>query len=329
MAITPLPTPPTRSDAANFAARGDQFMGAWPTLVTQINETAAAMDAALQTSMLGVTATSSTSLAIGTGSKTLTVETGKGFVVGMSLKIASTASPTANYMIGTVTSYTSGTGALIVSVDTVGGSGTVADWTVSIATMSALKTIGGVSLQGPGDIALPGIDSIVVLTSGTSWTCPPGIVKLKLKMVGGGSAGTGYDSSAIKGGDGASAGYLEAVFDVVPGTTYIYAVAGGGSNASAAGGTSTFAANGITYYAYGGGASSTFHSGSGGTASGTGALCIDGISGTPSMSMTSVVTIIQGKIPSVLGNYGAGGMGGNSLRFVGGTAGIIILELYK
>ncbi len=35
--ITPLPTPPQRSDPTNFAARGDAFMSALPTMTTQTN----------------------------------------------------------------------------------------------------------------------------------------------------------------------------------------------------------------------------------------------------------------------------------------------------
>jgi hypothetical protein len=37
MAITSLPTPPTRGDPANFAQRGDAFMAALPTFATQAN----------------------------------------------------------------------------------------------------------------------------------------------------------------------------------------------------------------------------------------------------------------------------------------------------
>lgn len=37
MAITALPTPPRRSDPATFAARGDAFLGALPTFVTEAN----------------------------------------------------------------------------------------------------------------------------------------------------------------------------------------------------------------------------------------------------------------------------------------------------
>jgi len=43
--ITPLPTPPTRSDPANFSQRADDFMGALPTFVTETNATAVAADA--------------------------------------------------------------------------------------------------------------------------------------------------------------------------------------------------------------------------------------------------------------------------------------------
>lgn len=37
MPITALPTPPTRSDPATFAARGDAFLTALPTFVTEAN----------------------------------------------------------------------------------------------------------------------------------------------------------------------------------------------------------------------------------------------------------------------------------------------------
>lgn len=37
MALTPLPTPPSRNDPANFAERGDAFMSALPTLVTELS----------------------------------------------------------------------------------------------------------------------------------------------------------------------------------------------------------------------------------------------------------------------------------------------------
>ena len=92
---------------------------------------AAAASAASAVSAPGTNATSTTSLAVGTGSKSLTIQTGKAFVVGMSVKIASTASP-GNWMAGDITAYNSGTGALTVNSVLISGSGTVADWTVSL-----------------------------------------------------------------------------------------------------------------------------------------------------------------------------------------------------
>jgi hypothetical protein len=89
-------------------------------------------------------ASSTTSLAIGTGTKNLDVQTGKNIIAGMPVRIASTATPT-NRMDGTVTSYDSGTGALVVSVDRVIGSGTEASWRVFLtgAGISTADIAGG------------------------------------------------------------------------------------------------------------------------------------------------------------------------------------------
>lgn len=79
-------------------------------------------------------ATSTTSLSIATGSKSLTIEAGKSFAIGQPVLIASTAAP-ANWMHGQVTAYDSGTGALTVTVGAISGSGTVAAWSVSVTAV--------------------------------------------------------------------------------------------------------------------------------------------------------------------------------------------------
>lgn len=82
--------------------------------------------------------TSTTSLVIGTGSKALTLaETGKAYVVGQYVMIASTANP-ANSMIGQVTAF-SGT-SLTVNVVQANGSGTFAAWTNSVTAKPADKS---------------------------------------------------------------------------------------------------------------------------------------------------------------------------------------------
>ena len=141
--ITTLPTPPARTQApATFNANADAFLGAFPNLVAELNAYAAALPATVTGTDFA--ATSTTSLAVGTGSKSLTIETGKGFQIGQSVRIASTASP-ANYMDGQVTSYNSGTGALVVNVTAIGGTGTLAVWTISIlpATGGSFVTLSG------------------------------------------------------------------------------------------------------------------------------------------------------------------------------------------
>jgi len=82
-------------------------------------------------------ATSTTSLTIGTGSKSLTITANKAFAVGQVVLIARTSDAT-NFMFGTVTAYTASSGSMTVDVSLVGGTGTFTDWTVALS-----------GLQGP------------------------------------------------------------------------------------------------------------------------------------------------------------------------------------
>lgn len=168
-AITSLPTPaPSRTmiDAV-YVPAADALMGALPQLVAEINVAVTAMN------NNSTNATSTTALSIGAGTKSLTVQTGKSYVVGQSLKIASSASPS-NYMIGYVTAYTAETGALVVTVTQYGGSGTIAAWTVTLAVEGVLSrvvlngatsgsiTIVAPAVAGSGTLTLPtGTDTLV------------------------------------------------------------------------------------------------------------------------------------------------------------------------
>lgn len=104
-----------------------RWEGMWVAGIREISTRISATGSSLS-------ATSSTSATIGTGAKALTVETDKGFAAG-NVVIASENGTPANYMLGTVTSYNTDTGALaftVASGDT-GGSGTIADWVVTIS----------------------------------------------------------------------------------------------------------------------------------------------------------------------------------------------------
>ena len=135
MPINALPTPPSRTDPTNFAARGDAFMAALPAFVTQANETATAMN------LNSTTDASTSSVLIGTGAKTFTVTTGKSFQPGMWLVIASTAAPSTNAMNGIVTNYSGTT--LAVDIKTILGGGTIAAWTISQSSPGGTASLVG------------------------------------------------------------------------------------------------------------------------------------------------------------------------------------------
>lgn len=121
------------------------------------NAATAAAAAASAVTGASTSATSTTSLALGLGAKSLTIQTGKNIVIGMTVKIAVTADGT-TWMAGDVTAYNSGTGALDVNVTLTNGSGTYAAWTVSLS-----------GPIGPGLPAASANSGKFAYSDGTSW----------------------------------------------------------------------------------------------------------------------------------------------------------------
>ena len=126
--VDPITANPDPDDPATFNA---QAVLAWQQLITRIPQMNTAFVAL---NVLSTSSTSTTSMSIGTGSKSFTVETGKSYLPGMTLRIARTSDAT-KWMEGEVTSYTTGTGAIIVNVRRIYGTGgPFTDWTVTFAT---------------------------------------------------------------------------------------------------------------------------------------------------------------------------------------------------
>jgi hypothetical protein len=130
MTISTLPPAPSTNDPANFDVKADALIAALPQFVTEANSTAAAMN------FNSTNGTSATSNSITVASKTFTADVGKSWQLGMTLKIANTATPT-NSMTGDVTAYNSGTGSLTVNVTAISGSGTFSAWTISQSGVSS------------------------------------------------------------------------------------------------------------------------------------------------------------------------------------------------
>ena len=131
--FTTPPPAPSRAAPSTFSALADTFIAWFATLVTELLLFIAWLNSVIAAFTLNsTTATSTTSLTIGIGSQSLTVDVSKSYMPGMSVKIAYTTSPS-NWMHGDVTSYNSGTGALVVNVMNVLGSGTFTDWTITFS----------------------------------------------------------------------------------------------------------------------------------------------------------------------------------------------------
>ena len=100
--------------------------------------------------------TSTTTLSVSSGSKTLLIETGRAFAVGQFVSIARTDAPT-TYMSGQITAYNASTGVLVVNVTDPVGTGSFSAWTVALtlpgSTSGFLRRTGD-TMSGP--LALAG-----------------------------------------------------------------------------------------------------------------------------------------------------------------------------
>lgn len=122
---------PQRNDRSTFSTRVDAFITWWlDTFWDELQTVVAAFN------FNATNSTSTTSDTIATGSTTITVQTGKSYVEGMTVKIAYTTDAT-NWMLGDVTAYNSSTGSLTVDVRQINGSGTQTAWTISQASAPA------------------------------------------------------------------------------------------------------------------------------------------------------------------------------------------------
>lgn len=155
-------------------------------------------------------ATSTTSLAIGTGSKSLTTQTYLAYRGGAFVTISDANNPDTNYMFGIVTSYSATTGAMVVNVTSVAGSGTYANWNISLTGLRGTQGDNGAAWdqwQGAWLTATAYVLNDAVENDGSSYICTQAHTSGAGSEPGTGGSWTSYwDVIAAKGADGAGTG---------------------------------------------------------------------------------------------------------------------------
>lgn len=158
----------TAVEADKTATAGSAVDAAESAVAADVSADAAALSAtnalSSATSALnapGTSATSTASLTVGDGEKTLTIQPGKLFVPGQALVLASAADPAGVQMVGVITAHNSTTGVLTLTVSSgaFSGAGTHADWVVSptvlpVATPQLVAAAGAVAVPFAIDAAI-------------------------------------------------------------------------------------------------------------------------------------------------------------------------------
>lgn len=149
----------TNAGASATAAAGSASAAAASATAAAESEEQAMWAASVAVNAPGTTATSASSITVGTGAKVLTLaQTDKAFVVGQWVYLVDTANPASRWMHGTVTAFNPATGVMTVAVVRLSGTGSTASWLVMPATPNydAITLLPDGSLSLAADLTVGG-----------------------------------------------------------------------------------------------------------------------------------------------------------------------------
>lgn len=173
MAITALPTPPSRQDPANFADRADEFLGALPLFATEANTLATDVN-----TLAGNAATSASSAATSASSASDSVDDATAQVViatEQAVLAAASASSALNAPGTNATSTTSmipGTGSQAFTLAQLGKTFVIGQWvTISDTVAPATNfSVGPITAFNSGTGAITVDRTFGIGAIGTSWS---------------------------------------------------------------------------------------------------------------------------------------------------------------
>lgn len=210
--LPPTPKPSSSQTRPAFISSMAALVDWFYTAMAQFNTDITALN------FNSTNGTSSTSIAIGTGSKSFVADTSKSWVKGMTLKLAKDAS---NWMLGEVNSYNSGTGALDMNIRRVLGSGTYNDWTISLAAPNpegSVVFLGSVEASASAQIDIENdfdeYDCYRIIGTGIHYNVATTVaLRCRLKIGGSYDTGSNYQYSD-NGASGTSQSYIQLASDI-------------------------------------------------------------------------------------------------------------------
>lgn len=205
-----------------------------------------------------LTATSTSSVEIGTGEKTFTTQAGKVFEQGAYVVISSDANPGTNRMFGTVTSYTTTT--LVVEVEVSDGSGTLDDWAIQFSGARGATGAAGAAGTPIGVTGYIYMGTQIITATGTYTPTAGATHRIEEAQAGGGGGGgsVGAGTGQANAGGGGGGGKVT-TFSAIEAVSYTVtigaagAAGASGNNNGTAGGNTTVSGTNFSSTATGGG----------------------------------------------------------------------------